>query len=239
MKISRQLLIIAGLIIFVWLLTFFVKQKSAPVVLAPVYDQTISDRGKIIDYQSDLSPGSRIYEADVSQSRVQWSGRNISGQEYYGTVGLLTGVLVVNQENILEKGQLVIDLDDLVVENIADWETNQKLVQHLKSEDFFLVEKFPVATLVLTSLVPDVTIADNWLVRGDLKILTTVQTITFPAQIKVGADTLTAQAELAINRTDWGIIYGSGGFYDNLGDRLIADEIEFKVNIVAQPRKDY
>ncbi|MEY5041425.1 MAG: hypothetical protein RLZZ414_973, partial [Bacteroidota bacterium] len=56
---------------------------------------------------------------------------------------------------------------------------------------------------------------------------------TFPATITVADDKVNVTANFSINRTDWGIVYGSGSFTDLAKDKVIKDEIDFQVNIVA------
>ena len=152
MKITRQLLTITVLLIVIGGFLYFFNNDQEQVLPESVDDHQVSDSGKLIDYEKDLDLGSSIYEAEMATSWVKWIGSNVLGKEYYGTIGLLTGVMVVSENNELIKGQFVIDMDEMVVTNIEDQESNDLFIKHMKNEDFFLVDKYPVASLVITSI---------------------------------------------------------------------------------------
>ncbi len=85
---------------------------------------------------------------------------------------------------------------------------DDKLTGHLKSADFFEVEKYPKATFVSTKIAPDAAKgAGNYTVTGDFDLHGQKKTITFPAKITVGDAEVAVDAEFSINRKDFGIIY--------------------------------
>ena len=106
------------------------------------------------------------------------------------------------------------------------WSDNDKLTGHLKSPDFFDVEKFPTATFTSTSIVAA---ADGFTVTGNLDLHGMQKSITFPAQIEAGAETVTAKAEFSIMRFDFGIVY------PGMPDDLIRDEVVVTFDVVATP----
>ncbi len=58
--------------------------------------------------------------------------------------------------------------------------------------------------------------------------------MSFPATVEHAGDTYTARGQLTVDRTKYGIRYGSDSFFDNLGNKAIADDFELEVVLVAQ-----
>ena len=102
----------------------------------------------------------------------------------------------------------------------------------MKSPDFFDVEKFPISTFVITEVesVSD----ENIKVTGNLTIKGITVAITFPAKMEVMNGMVKANGKVTIDRTQWGIRYKSGKFYDNLADEAVSDDVEFEMKIVAK-----
>ena len=108
---------------------------------------------------------------------------------------------------------------------------NDKLVGHLKSDDFFGVETHPTATFVLKSA--EKKSGNEYTVKGDLTIKGITKSIEFPATVKVSGNTLEASAEVVIDRSKFDVKYGSGSFFDGLGDKMIYDDFTLDISLVA------
>jgi polyisoprenoid-binding protein YceI len=111
-----------------------------------------------------------------------------------------------------------------------------KLEGHLKSDDFFGVEKYPTSTLVVTKTVSKG--EGQYAVTADLTIKGITHPINFDAVLKLGSDRATVTADLKIDRTLYDVRYGSGKFFDDLGDKTIDDIFELNVKIVAVDRQN-
>jgi polyisoprenoid-binding protein YceI len=109
----------------------------------------------------------------------------------------------------------------------------EKLVTHLKSEDFFNVSGYNTSTLKLLKITPD-TAANTYTVVAALTIKGITDAITFPAVIEVTDTQVTAKATLSIDRTRWNIKYGSASIFSDIGDKAIDDKIEYNVKIVLK-----
>ena len=114
-------------------------------------------------------------------------------------------------------------------------EWKDKLVGHLKSDDFFSVEKHPVATFNVKSFRKSGT---QHTVVGDLTIKGITHEISFPADVKVEEGKVTANGTATIDRTKWNIRFRSGKFFSDLGDNLIYDDFEVRFELVARPAED-
>lgn len=169
------------------------------------------------------------FMVDTEQSEIKWNGKKVTG-EHFGNINLASGSLIWNNDQI-SGGEFVIDMSSITCSDLTDAGTNAKLVNHLKSDDFFGVEKFPNAKFVITSINKDQD--DTYNVTGDLTIKENTNEISFPAQINMQDKKLNATANITIDRSKYDVRYGSGSFFDNLGDKMIYDDFTLDLNLVA------
>ncbi len=162
--------------------------------------------------------------ADTSKTKILWLGERITNQ-HTGSINLQSG-WITWQDNKIVSGEFVIDMT-----TIKESTRNARLETHLKSDDFFSVEKFPTSKLVITGSTPFD--KGSGVVTGTL----TIKGITKPIEIKAVRqnkdDGLWFYANIIIDRTLYDIRYGSGSFFENLGDRTIFDDIKFKVSLLV------
>ena len=168
----------------------------------------------------------------ASDSKIEWVGKKVTGQ-HNGTVDITNGDLFIDN-GVLTGGSFEINFGTIKVLDLQDPEMNAKLTGHLKSDDFFSAEKFPTGKFVLTSITPlSNGTENNYTVGGNLTIKGITKPVSFPAIVKVNGDAVTATADFKIDRTLWDVKFRSGKFYENLGDKLIYDQIDLKLNISA------
>ena len=108
----------------------------------------------------------------------------------------------------------------------------KKLVGHLKSDDFFGVEKHPTASLQVTKVISRGKVG-SYKIIGDLTIKGTTKEIKFNTVVDNTTGVPVASADLTIDRSDFGIRYGSGSFFDDLGDKTIYDEFDLSLKLVG------
>lgn len=163
--------------------------------------------------------------ADTEKTKLSWIGEKVLGQ-HDGSINLKSGWLTM-AGNKITSGQFDIDMS-----SIKDREGNANLEKHLKSDDFFGAEKFPVATLVLN----ESTAFDKG--TGVAKGTLTIKGVTNPVEIKATMQKKDEgtwfYANIVVDRTKYSIKYGSGSFFDNLGDKTIYDEFTVKVNVLVK-----
>ena len=159
----------------------------------------------------------------VEKSKIVWLGKKVTGQ-HEGTVNFKEGALIFKEQK-LKGGSFVVDMPSL---NCTDLQGDYqgKLNGHLKGDDFFGTAKFPTSTMVFK------TIADKgnntYIVTADL----TIKNITKPVTFDLVVNGNTAKTSFKVDRTKYDIKYGSGSFFDNLGDKAIYDDFELTVNLV-------
>ena len=167
-------------------------------------------------------------KVNTEKSTVEWVGKKVSGA-HNGTIKIKEGKLQLH-DGKLESGTVVIDMTSIVCLDL-EGEWKQKLEGHLSSPDFFDVAKHKTATLKFTSV--KVQEGSRYTVTGNLTIKGITKPIEFPATIEVRDGKLGAYAEVKVDRTLYDIKYGSGKFFEGLGDKMIDDEFTIKFKVAA------
>lgn len=169
------------------------------------------------------------YVVDTEGSSVGWHATKVTGA-HNGSIMVLSGQVEI-EEGVLVGGEAVIDMTSITVEDIKNPEYNQKLVNHLKNEDFFNVAEHPEATILLTDI-SDLG-GGTYDVAADITIKGITNPVEFQAVVIEDEGSLEATAEIVIDRTDFDVRYGSGKFFEDLGDKMIHDEFKLTVTIFA------
>lgn len=158
----------------------------------------------------------------VKDSKITWVGHKVTG-EHTGTIDIKEGTLTFTDDK-LSGGSFIIDMTSI---NTTDLEGKMKgkLDGHLKSADFFGVEKHPTAMLKFTNVDSK---GSDYLVTADL----TIKGITNPVKFKLSMNGDRATTEFKVDRTKYDIKYGSASFFDDLKDRAIYDEFDLSVTLV-------
>jgi polyisoprenoid-binding protein YceI len=172
----------------------------------------------------DMMVEGSSYALVQEESTMEWRGGKITGAEHYGLVDISNAVIMATDEGEITKANFTIDMTTV---RSTDNGGNEGLDTHLKGDDFFAVTMYPEARFEMT------TIADG-VVTGNLTIKDTTQVVSFPATINMEGDRLMATADFSIDRTDFGVTYGSGNFFKEIGDKAINDDMMFTLNIVAE-----
>ncbi len=169
------------------------------------------------------------YKISKTESKVKWKGKKVTN-EHYGTIEIKSGNLIIDNFNI-KGGTVQIDMNSIVNEDLTNESMNKKLVGHLKSDDFFSVEKFSVSELKINSVKHKA--GNVYAVKGDLTIKGISKEIEFDAKFDFSDKTLKAEGIMEVDRTLYDIRFGSGKFFAGLGDNLIYDKFTLDFSIVA------
>jgi polyisoprenoid-binding protein YceI len=169
------------------------------------------------------------FKVDAKASQLKWTGEKVTGS-HWGYVNIKSGVVNVD-DNKIKNGNFDIDMTSLSVKDI-EGEYHDKLVGHLKSDDFFSVEANPVSAFKIKW------VKDNGnntaKITGDLTIKGITKQLTFDAKYTLTGDKMVAEATIPVDRTKYDIKYGSGSFFDSLGDKTIYDEFILDLKLVAK-----
>jgi polyisoprenoid-binding protein YceI len=177
-----------------------------------------------------FSAFAQTYNVVPSGSKIVYVGKKVTG-EHTGTLTLKNGSLTLKGDEITA-GELVADMNSLTSTDITDKDYNAKYVSHMKSADFFNTEKFPESKLVIKSSKKT---DKGILVQGELTMLGVTKPVSFVvSDLKKTETEVSGKSNLTLNRTTWGLKYGSANFFKNLGDKAINDEFTLSVELFAK-----
>lgn len=170
------------------------------------------------------------FKVDPKASSVVYKGSKLGGSFHTGNITVKSGEITLTGE-VVTGGQILVDMNTITSTDLTDKDLNAKYVGHIKSADFFDVAKYPEAKIAIVSgKATDKGIE----VKGDLTFIGQTHPITFlVTDLKKDAKTFSAKSDLKVNRTTWGLKYGSGSFIKGLGDKAINDEFDLTVAIKA------
>lgn len=171
------------------------------------------------------------YNVDVTASNIAWTGYKVTGK-HTGTIKVKNGAVQFTNGQ-LSGGAFEVDMNSITcTDQEGEWAA--KLVGHLKSDDFFGVSKFPTSKFVITRAIPQDS-KGNYKIIGNLTIKETTKEVKFLANLTETANgTVTATGKLTIDRSDFNVRYGSGSFFDGLGDKTIYDEFDLGITLVVK-----
>ena len=161
-------------------------------------------------------------EVKTAESTVTWKGYKVTGS-HTGTINLESGSLSFDGDKLVG-GEFVVDMATLISTDL-EGEYKGKLEGHLKSDDFFGVAKNPTSKLVFTEV--KVSGKNSYEVTGNLTIKGITKAVTFDVSV-YGSK---ATATMKVDRSQYNVRYGSGSFFDNLGDKTIYDEFDLVVDL--------
>lgn len=169
-------------------------------------------------------------KVDTAASNIVWTGYKVTGQ-HTGNVKVKSGSIVYH-DGKLTGGSFEIDMNSITCTDLqGEW--GDKLVGHLKADDFFGVAKFPTAKFVITRAYPTDT-KGNYRVIGNLTIKEATKEIKFNANVADAGSEIKCTGTIKLDRTEFNVRYGSGSFFDGLGDKTIYDEFDLAVSLVAK-----
>lgn len=219
MKIRNSILFAATLS----LLTFTACKK----------DKKVESETSIVSTTKD----GKVFTVDTSTSKIEWKGYKVvksDNTSHIGTVALESGEVTI-KDNKLESGKFVADMSTLTSTDLKDDAENlNKFNSHMKSADFFDVEKFPTTTYEITKVSDAPEGSDyNTVLEGNLTIKGITKPVQFNANVKVeGENVMIATQPKDINREDFGVV-----FQLPAENGLIKDEITLQIIVNAKEKK--
>ena len=163
-------------------------------------------------------------DIDISKSSVKWIGEKVTGS-HEGIISIKEGHLHFDN-NIFTGGNVVIDMSTIECTDLVG-EPKSNIEGHLSSDDFFGIKKYPTANLEIVNADKIKYSKNKYKVSAILEI----KSIKNNIELEVVIDNGSALVDLVIDRTLYNIKYGSGSFFDNLGDKMIYDDFKLSVSL--------
>jgi polyisoprenoid-binding protein YceI len=170
------------------------------------------------------------YVAEPSQSTIEWTGKKLTG-EHYGEITLRRGELIFSKEKLIG-GTFEMDMSSIICTDITDAKSNKRLIDHLKSEDFFSVNRFPSSQFAIVSV--EVKSANEYYVTGNLTIKGKASPVSFPVKLRNDNNQIIADATITFDRSKYDVKFGSQSFYENLGDKLVYDDVDISIKMTLR-----
>lgn len=185
----------------------------------------------ILAFGTFFATNENVAPASVNktESTITWKASKVTG-EHWGYVPISDAELDYSAGKITG-GSFEMDMTNLTVEDLTDPKSKGNLTNHLKSDDFFSVEKFNKSTFTITDV--KTSNGTDYNITGDLTIKGITQPVTFPAKASVSGNKLTATGAITFDRTKFDIKFRSGSYFENLADKMIYDEVKLDVKLVA------
>lgn len=162
-------------------------------------------------------------KVNIEKSKINWVGKKVTGQ-HSGTINLQDGILVFKGKKLVG-GTFNVNMPSITVTDLKAGQGKENLEDHLKADDFFGTDKFDTATLEFKTIAAKAN--EVYTVTADL----TIKKITNPITFDIIVNGNSAATTLKVDRTKYDIKYGSGSFFDNLGDKVISNNFDLIVNL--------
>jgi polyisoprenoid-binding protein YceI len=182
-----------------------------------------------------MATNAPAYKLQPQLSTLGWEGKALT-HGHNGTMNFTEGELLV-KGNAVVGGTVTVDMKSMKATDIAEAENQAKFVGHMSSDDFFGVEKNPTSTFKIVSVTPlkgATKDGNNATITGDMTIKGVTQRISFPAKVGVKDGVAAASGKVTIDRTKFGLKYGSKTFFDSIGDKAINDNFDLTFNVIAK-----
>ena len=212
-------------ILYIPLFIFYISCSSESAKKSNSSNSVTSSKEAIV-YQ----PGA--YNLLPDSSKVAWLGTELTTKTHFGSLRAHSGNLKIDKGGEVA-GNITIDMQSIIVEDLKG-RSKEVLENHLKSDDFFGSNNFPTATLEFRSL----NRYDNdggQIFNGNLTIKGITNEVEFSAKLIKQTPLLHAVGKLVFDRSKYNVRFRSGSFFDDLGDKLILDNIEVDINLIAEP----
>ncbi len=218
------------------------RNKTYQLFLAAIFVITITscknDKQNGTDARETLttSETSIVYLLDANASTIEWSGRKPT-KTHTGIIKIASGSFNISEDNAIEGGDFILDMRSITVTDLDPGDGKENLEGHLKGTvvgkegDFFDTNNFPEGIFEVTG----VKMADgkSWL-QGNLTLKDVTKNIEFPINVSFEGNKIILQSEpFTLNRTHWGLNFGSKSVVDNLVDKFINDDMEITVIVEA------
>lgn len=190
-----------------------------------------------VPVKSEKTMEAGTYKADIEKSSIDWEAGKpaIAGYVHHGEFSLQSGEVVLSDDKLT--GEFVIDIDSLKVTSLGGGKEGQEsaLESHLKGERFFDVANNPTAIFKIISVSPQILPGPDqaeYEATGELTLKGKTNEVTFPMKVIVGEnDEVRVTADLEIDRTKWGIDFGSASIANKITDNVIGDMVKLELDV--------
>lgn len=172
----------------------------------------------------------QVFRIDGAHSNLGFQVKHMMISKVKGSFDTFHADLNLDPEDLTDAEiKFTIDVNSINSNN-ADRDT------HLRSADFFDVEKFPNMTFIATDIKS--TGDGEYALTGDFTIKDVTKPVTFEVEYggrdknPWGVEVIAFEAEAKINRKEFGLTWNSAL---ESGGVLVGDEVKLKIEVEANP----
>ncbi len=166
-------------------------------------------------------------------TKLAWIGRKtlVVGYEDAGSIQVKGGSAEIKDGKVV-LAKATIDMASIAVLNTGKGSGEDRLSSHLKSEDFFDVEKYPTSELNINEvkLISESQGVQNYEFSGTLTMKGVTAAVNFPGKVTLNGNMAALEAETKLDRTKWGVNYGSS----KLADSFVDDLFTLKISVSGE-----
>ena len=168
------------------------------------------------------------YVPQYDSSSILWECTWLAGKAHNGDISIKEGSVKI-EDGALVYANFIVDMNSMKCFDIKNLNTNKKLIGHLKSDDFFDVQNHPESSLNITS---SENISHNrFRFIGQLTIKNITSNVTMDGSVKHLSDGYKIDIQLLFDRSKYDVRYRSASFFNDLGDRIISDNVSLNVKL--------
>lgn len=182
----------------------------------------VSEPAEVKTQAVGSATAAKKYVFSNAGSKFEFVGAKVT-RKHDGAFNVFSGEIDLVED---DPQQSVVTVEVATASLTAD---DPKLTEHLKSPDLLDVVKFPKATFRSTSIEASSDPVATHTITGNLEFHGVTKSVSFPAKVKVSKDAIDADAEFAINRKEFGVVY------PGMPDDLIKDEVLLKLHLHGIP----
>lgn len=210
---------------------FLVMRKPTMAPTEVTGDQSSDTQLSDISTTDESIDGSRDFDTQASEANWTGSKKIIKTWIDKGTINIKSGNALFDNGKLVG-GMVVFDMNTITAVSTGRGDGQDRLSEHLRSDDFFGAAKYPEAKFIINSVSHEA--GDTYMLTGDLTIKETTQSITFPVEVVTTGGKVTIEGTATIDRTIYDVRFGSDKFFQDLGDNVINDEFSLAFKVVTK-----
>lgn len=202
-------------------------QKKKEQVNTPMENTPIQEN-PMLKQSDSKSTFTGTKTVDTKESTFDWTAQKqvIKTWTDRGTVSALSGSIVFENGQV-KNGEVVVDMNSISVKSTGAGNGQDKLTGHLKSADFFDVVKYPTAKISVSKV-------ENQIAMASLTVKDVTKPVTFPIQVNEKNGIIVVSGKITIDRSQFGVKFGSTSFFENLGDNAINNDFTIDFSLVTK-----
>lgn len=155
---------------------------------------------------------------------IKWTG-SMPAKTHTGLISPKAFEVSIKEDGTIESLSISLEMDSIDVTDLKEGKMRNKLMEHLRSDDFFDVENYPTSGFVMSNF-------ENGNIFGMIEIRGIKKEFSFPVEIEASIENgWILSGEFSFNRQDFNVKYQNRGFFGTAKDKLIRDEIYVNVSL--------